>query len=64
MKGNKQMDVLNRKDGAYVIGISSTNEEICAASGRISTQKGTALEIYEKSQVAWQMMVDFVNKYI
>ncbi len=49
MKGNKQMDVLNRKDGAYVIGITSTNEEICAASGRISTQKGTALEIYEKS---------------
>lgn len=43
------MNLSNQKDGAFVIGISSTNEEICAASGRISTQKGTALEIYEKS---------------
>lgn len=38
-----------KRPGAYVIGISSTGEELCAASGRISTQKGTALEIYEKS---------------
>lgn len=38
-----------KRPGAYVIGITSTGEELCAASGRISTQKGTALEIYEKS---------------
>ncbi len=38
-----------KKPGAYVIGLSSTGEELCAASGRISTQKGTALEIFEKS---------------
>lgn len=38
-----------KRPGAYVIGISSTGEELCAASGRISTQKGTAIEIYEKS---------------
>ncbi len=38
-----------KKPGAYVIGISSTNEEICAASGRISTGKGSALEILERS---------------
>ncbi len=38
-----------KRPGAYVIGVSSTGEELCAASGRISTQKGTALEIYEKS---------------
>ena len=39
-----------KKPGAYVIGLSSTDEKICAASGRISTQKGSALEIFEKSQ--------------
>ena len=38
------------KCGAFVIGISDTDEKICAASGRISTQKGSALEIFEKSQ--------------
>ncbi|MGN0463345.1 MAG: FAD-dependent thymidylate synthase [Acutalibacteraceae bacterium] len=41
-----------KRPGAYVIGLSSTNEEICAASGRISTQKGSALEIFEKSHDA------------
>lgn len=38
-----------KRPGAYVIGLSSTGEELCAASGRISTQKGTALEIFSKS---------------
>ena len=35
--------------GAYIIGCSNCNEEVCAASGRISTQSGTALEIFERS---------------
>ena len=35
--------------GAYIIGVSSCNEEVCAAAGRISTQQGTALEIFERS---------------
>ncbi len=34
----------------YIIGISDVGEKVCAASGRISTQSGTALEIMEKSQ--------------
>lgn len=37
------------KHGVYVIGCSDVRQEICAASGRISTQNGTALEIFEKS---------------
>lgn len=37
------------KSGVYIIGVSSCNEEVCAASGRISTQSGTALEIFERS---------------
>lgn len=37
------------KYGAYIIGCSDCGEEVCAAAGRISTQKGTALEIFEKS---------------
>lgn len=37
------------KYGAYIIGCSDCNEEVCAAAGRISTQSGTALEIFEKS---------------
>lgn len=41
-----------KRPGAYVIGLSSTGEELCAASGRISTQKGTALDIFEKSHDA------------
>ncbi len=36
--------------GVYLVGISDCDEKICAASGRISTQNGTAMEIYEKSQ--------------
>ena len=36
--------------GAYIIGVSSCGEAVCAAAGRISTQKGTALEIMERSR--------------
>lgn len=37
------------KYGAYIIGCSDCGEDVCAASGRISTQSGTALEIFERS---------------
>ena len=37
------------KSGVFVIGVSDCKQEVCAASGRISTQSGTALEIFEKS---------------
>ena len=37
------------KSGAFIIGVSDCRQEVCAASGRISTQNGTALEIFEKS---------------
>lgn len=37
------------KNGVYVIGVSDCKQEVCAASGRISTQNGTALEIFDKS---------------
>ncbi|MBR2079451.1 MAG: FAD-dependent thymidylate synthase [Clostridia bacterium] len=37
------------KNGAFVIGVTNCDEEVCAASGRISTQNGTALEIFERS---------------
>ncbi len=37
------------KHGAFVIGVSNCDQEVCAASGRISTQDGTALEIFERS---------------
>ena len=33
-----------------IIGCSDVDEKICAASGRISTQKGTSLEIFDRSQ--------------
>ncbi|MBR5437763.1 MAG: FAD-dependent thymidylate synthase [Clostridia bacterium] len=36
--------------GVYLIGISDCDEKVCAAAGRISTQEGTALEIFDKSQ--------------
>lgn len=36
--------------GVYLIGISDCDEKVCAAAGRISTQSGTALEIFDKSQ--------------
>ncbi len=35
--------------GVYIIGFTDCGESVCAASGRISTQKGTALEIFERS---------------
>ncbi|MBQ8503771.1 MAG: FAD-dependent thymidylate synthase [Clostridia bacterium] len=37
------------KSGAYLIGITDCTQDVCAASGRISTQSGTALEIFERS---------------
>ncbi len=37
-------------NSVHIIGVSDVDEKICAASGRISTQSGTALEIFEKSQ--------------
>lgn len=33
-----------------IIGVSNCTENVCAAAGRISTQSGTALEIFERSQ--------------
>ncbi|MGN1195760.1 MAG: FAD-dependent thymidylate synthase, partial [Acutalibacteraceae bacterium] len=33
-----------------IIGVSDCTESVCAAAGRISTQSGTALEIFERSQ--------------
>ncbi len=36
-------------NGVYIIGISDCLEDVCAASGRISTQKGSALEVFERS---------------
>ena len=41
--------VIELKHGAFIIGCSDCNEEVCAASGRISTQSGTTLEIFERS---------------
>lgn len=38
-----------QQHGAFIIGVSSCNEEVCAAGGRISTQQGTALEIFDRS---------------
>lgn len=37
------------QSGVYLIGKTDCGQEVCAASGRISTQNGTALEIFEKS---------------
>ncbi len=39
----------NNRSAAMIIGISNTGETVCAASARISTQQGNALEILEKS---------------
>ncbi len=38
------------ESGVYLIGLSDCDEKVCAAAGRISTQEGTALEIFDKSQ--------------
>ena len=35
---------------AIIIGLSDTDEKVCAAGGRISTQAGSAMEIWAKSQ--------------
>ena len=35
---------------ALIIGMTDTDEKVTAASGRISTQEGTALSIWDKSQ--------------
>ncbi len=40
----------NTNSKAIIVGLSSTGEQIPAASGRISTQPGTALEILELSK--------------
>lgn len=37
------------ENGVYIIGITDCGQDVCAASGRISTQNGTALEIFERS---------------
>ncbi len=37
------------KNGVYIIGATDCTQDVCAASGRISTQSGTALEIFERS---------------
>ncbi len=36
-------------NGVHIIGITDCTQDVCAASGRISTQNGTALEIFERS---------------
>ena len=38
------------KSGVYVLGYSNCGEKMCAAGGRISTQPGNALGIWDKSQ--------------
>lgn len=37
------------QNGVYIIGVTDCKQDVCAASGRISTQNGTALEIFERS---------------
>lgn len=49
------------KSGVFIIGVSDVSEKVCAASGRISTQNGTALEIMEKSQDA-QKNANLISK--
>lgn len=44
------MENTNNKSGVFVLGMSDCNEKMCAAGGRISTQPGNALGIWEKSQ--------------
>lgn len=45
------MDVSDfNKSGAFLVGLSDCDEKMTAASGRISTQPGTALGIWAKSQ--------------
>lgn len=45
------MDLTNfNTSGAFIIGLSDCGEKVTAAGGRISTQAGTALQIWAKSQ--------------
>lgn len=44
------MDYDYNKSTALIIGMTDTGEKVTAASGRISTQEGTALSIWDKSQ--------------
>ena len=37
------------KSGVYIIGTTDCGQEVCAAAGRISTQNGTSLEIFDRS---------------
>ncbi len=37
------------ENGIHIIGVTNCTQDVCAASGRISTQNGTALEIFERS---------------
>lgn len=37
------------ENGVFIIGTTDCTQDVCAASGRISTQSGTALEIFERS---------------
>lgn len=41
---------MKAESGVYILGVSNCGEKMCAASGRISTQPGNALGIWEKSQ--------------
>ena len=36
-------------NGVHIIGVTDCTQDVCAASGRISTQSGTALEIFNRS---------------
>ena len=38
------------KSTALIIGMTDTDEKVTAAAGRVSTQEGTALSIWDKSQ--------------
>lgn len=38
------------ESAAFIIGMTDTDEKVTAAGGRISTQEGTALSIWDKSQ--------------
>jgi len=49
-KGGNIMSYDYNKSTALIIGMTDTDEKVTAASGRISTQEGTALGIWDKSQ--------------
>ena len=61
------MDMANldfQKSGAFIVGLSDCDEKVTAAGGRVSTQEGTALEIWNKSQDAQKNanLIDKVTK--